>query len=39
MENTERFSVCDQCHTTSLAHLQCDTHQAEVFYLIHKVPA
>lgn len=39
MENAERFSVCDQCHTTALASFQSDTHQAEIVYLIHKVLA
>lgn len=39
MENIERFSACDQCHTTSLASFQWDTHQAEIFCLIHKVQA
>lgn len=39
MENTEIFSVCGQCHITSLASFQCDTHQAEILYSIHKVLA
>lgn len=30
MESTERFSVCDQCHTAALAGFQCDTHQADI---------
>lgn len=39
MGNTERFSACDQHHTTALASFQSDTHQAEIFYLTHKLLA